>query len=176
MRTPLDQFEAAFNKLTLLLAASVAMSIGLIAVLIPLNLFLLKTHLGSIWWLFEGVEYALYFGVFLGAPRVLQQGAHVRVDIVISALPKPAAARLDRILDGAGFALCMLLCFYGLRAVLSEYQDGTMPDKDLRIANWIVLSGFAGSFLLLAIEFLLRMRPERVLTAGKEAAVGETGF
>ena len=70
----------------------------------------------------------------------------------------------------------MLLCFYGLRAVISEYQDGTLPDKDLRIANWIVLSGFAGSFLLLAIEFLLRMRRERVLTTGKDAPVGDAGF
>ena len=176
MRTPLDRFEAAFNKLTLFFAALVAISIGLFAVLISLNLFLIRTHLGSIWWLFEGVEYALYFGVFLGAPWVLQQGAHVRVDILTSALPKRAAAWLDRILDGAGFALCMLLCFYGLRAVLSEYQDGTMPDKNLRIANWIVLSGFAGSFLLLAIEFLLRMRSERPLTAGEEAAAGDSGF
>lgn len=176
MRTPLDRFEAAFNKLTLFFAALVAISIGLIAVLIPLNLFLVKAHLGSIWWLFEGVEYALYFGVFLGAPWVLQQGAHVQADILTSALPKRAAARLDRILDGAGFALCTLLSFYGLRAFLSEYQEGTMPDKDLRIANWIVLSGFAVSFLLLAIEFLLRMRSERVLTASEKTAVGESGF
>ena len=55
-----------------------AVSIGLIAVLIPLNLLLIKMQWGSIWWLYEAVEYALYVGVFIGAPWVLRQGAHVR--------------------------------------------------------------------------------------------------
>lgn len=176
MRTPLDRFEVAFNRLTLCLAALVAISIGLIAVLIPLNLFLIRVHLGSISWLFEGVEYALYFGVFLGAPWVLQQGAHVRVDVVTSALPAGAAARLDRFVDIAGSALCALLCFYGVRAALSEYQDGTLPDKDLRIDNWIVLAAFAFSFLMMAVEFLLRLRPVRVLDTGDGGPAGEAGF
>lgn len=176
MRTPLDAFEVAFNRLTLFFAILVAISIGLIAFLIPLNLFLVKTQLGSLWWLFEGVEYTLYFGVFLGAPWVLQQGAHVRVDVVTSSLPEKVAARLDRTMDGVGFGLCVILCFYGVRATFSEYQEGTMPDKDLRIANWIVLSAFSISFLMLALEFLFRMRSERMLNVKAEEVIGESGF
>ena len=42
MRKQLDLFEAAFNRTILVLAWCVAASIGLIAVLIPLNLFLVK--------------------------------------------------------------------------------------------------------------------------------------
>ncbi len=72
MRRRLDRFEAGFNRAMLYLAVLVAVSIGLFAVLIPLNLFLVKFKLGSIWWLYEAVEYALYFGVFVGAPWVLQ--------------------------------------------------------------------------------------------------------
>jgi TRAP-type C4-dicarboxylate transport system permease small subunit len=175
LRSALDSFETVFNRLTVLLALVVAISIGLIAILIPLNLLLIRTHLGSLWWLFEGVEYALFFGVFLSSPWVLQQGAHVRVDVVTSALPREMAAWLERFIDSAGFALCVLLCIYGVRAMVSEYQDGTLPDKDLRIPNWIVLAGFSISFLMLSVEFLLRMRLERVLIPGRQAK-SETGL
>ncbi|NJN39752.1 MAG: TRAP transporter small permease subunit [Gammaproteobacteria bacterium] len=95
MRRRLDSFEAGFNRFVYFLAVLVAISIGLITVLIPLNLFLVKYQLGSIWWLYEGVEYALFVGVFIGAPWVLQQGAHVRVDVVLTALPKLQAVRLE---------------------------------------------------------------------------------
>ncbi|SVC87535.1 uncharacterized protein METZ01_LOCUS340389, partial [marine metagenome] len=60
MHRPIDRFEAGFNQVILYLAYLVALSIGLFAALIPLNLFLIKTQLGSIWWLYEGVEYTLY--------------------------------------------------------------------------------------------------------------------
>ena len=135
----------------------VAASIGLIALLVPLNLLLIKMRWGSMWWLYEAVEYTLYVGVFIGAPWVLRQGAHVRVDVVTSALPRAIARRLERALDLAGASLCLLLCYYGTRSALLEYADGTLPDKDLRIDNWYMMTVFAVSFLLLAVEFLMRL-------------------
>ena len=158
MYSRVDRFEAGFNRLTLYLAYLVALSIGLIAVLIPLNLFLIKTQLGSIWWLYEGVEYSLYFGVFIGAPWVLNQGAHVRVDVLTAGLSRETARKVDRVVDIAGAALCALLCFYGSRITIWEFQDGTMPDKDLRIPTGYMMVIFSASFFLLAVEFLLRFR------------------
>ena len=158
MYSRVDRFEAGFNRLTLYLAYLVALSIGLIAVLIPLNLFLIKTQLGSIWWLYEGVEYSLYFGVFIGAPWVLNQGAHVRVDVLTAGLSRETARKVERVMDIAGAALCALLCFYGSRITIWEFQDGTMPDKDLRIPTGYMMVIFSASFFLLAVEFLLRFR------------------
>lgn len=172
MHSALDSFEAAFNRLTWFLAVLVAISIGLITVLIPLNLFLIKFQWGSMWWLYEGVEYALYVGVFIGAPWVLHQGAHVRVDVVISALPPAKARQLERFLDIAGAALCLLLCYYGVRATIGEYHDGTLPDKDLRIANFYMTAVFAFSFLALAVEFLLRFRRAAKAEAEKREREG----
>ncbi len=171
-----DSFEAGFGWVTLFLASLVAISIGLIAVLIPLNLFLVKFQLGSIWWLYEAVEYALYVGVFIGAPWVLRQGAHVRVDVLTSALPAAGAFHLERVLNVAGVSLCLFLCFYGLRGAMSEFVDGTLPDKDLRIANWYMLVVFAASFFMLAIEFLLRLRRVREIVTEEEAAAPDSGF
>ncbi|MFP6710477.1 MAG: TRAP transporter small permease [Rhodospirillales bacterium] len=176
MHSQIDKFEAGFNRLTHFCAALVAISIGLMALLIPLSLFLVKFKLGSIWWLNESIEYVLYFGVFIGAPWVLQQGAHVRVDVLTSALPESAARKLDGLINLFGIALCILLCIYGTRAGIAEFIDQTMPDKDVKIANWIVVTVFAFSFLMLAIEFLLRMRNTRVLKIGNDSEVSEGGI
>ncbi len=158
MRRQLDAFEIGFNRVTHFLAVLVAISIGLIAVLIPVNLLLIKMQWSSLWWLYEAVEYTLYVGVFIGAPWVLHHGAHVRVDVLVTALPKNLAVQLERLVDIVGCVLCLVLFVYGARAALSEFEDGTLPDKDLRIANWYMLVVFAASFLLLAVEFLLRCR------------------
>ena len=133
----LDLFESGFNRLAVFLAAIVALSIAAIAVMIPLNLVLVKTGSTGIWWLFEGVEYALYFGLFLGAPWVLQQNAHVKVDLLLAAL-SGGTAKLN-ICNAGGFAL--YLTTLPARGVV-EYEDGTLPDKDVQIYNWIVQLSF----------------------------------
>ena len=172
----IDRFEAAFGGLLSGLIYVVAVSIGLIAILIPLNLLIIKLHWGSMWWLHEAVEYALYAGVFLGAPWVLQQGAHVRVDVIIAALPARAAQWLERIVDGLGSVLCITLFVYGVRMAISEFQDGTLPDKDLRIPTGYMMVVFAVSFALLAIEFALRVRRSFANRADERAPAGKSGF
>lgn len=169
-------FEPAFDKLLNFLIYLVGASIGLITVLIPCNLLLIKMRWGNLWWLHEAVEYALYVGVFLGAPWVLRQGAHVRVDVLTAALPARTAARLDNALNLFGAALCVLLCVYGARMMVSEFQDGTLPDKDLRIPTWYMMLVFSVSFLLLAVEFLLRMRRARERPETGQAKTSESGF
>ena len=155
--SPIAQLaDRAYGRLLGILIALVAMSIALIATLIPANLLLVKMQWGNMWWLHEAVEYALYVGVFLGAPWVLRQGAHVRVDVLLSALSARAATRLERAMDGVGALLCLTLCYYGVRIAISEFEDGTLPDKDLRIPTGYMMVVFATSFGLLAIEFVLR--------------------
>lgn len=176
MQRLIGNLETGFNRLTYSLAVLVAISIGLITVLIPTNLVMIKMGWGGIWWLYEGIEYTLYVGVFLGAPWVLQQGAHVRVDVVTGALPTKLSRRLDIVIDGAGVAVCLFLCVYGVRAAISEYDFGTMPDKDLRIANWYMLAVFAVAFLMLAVEFLFRMRRLWMGAEDASLAPGRSGF
>ena len=121
MTSLLDKFEGIFIKLTHFFAALVAISIGLFAVLIPLNLFIIKMHIGSMWWLNGSIEYALYFGVFAGAPWVLQKGAHVRVDVVTASISKEAAKQLDFCVNIFGAAMCFLLCIYCARRYYGVY-------------------------------------------------------
>ncbi len=136
---------------------------------------IIKLNIGSMWWLNGSIEYALYFGVFGGATWVLQQGAHVRVDVVTASLSAEAGKQLDFFINIFGAALCVFLCIYGARAGVMEFIDGTIPDKDLRVPNWIVVSFFSFSFAMLAIEFLFRMRTNRVLSTKSDKS-SEVGF
>ncbi len=176
MNKIIDSIEAGFNRFLRFLISLVATSIGFFAILIPINLLLIKQEWGALSWLNESIEYALYIGIFIGAPWVLQQGAHVKVDVFISMLPRRAAVRMERLLDVLGAALCAILCFYGSRATMMEFVDGTLPDKDLRIANWIMLSFFALSFFLLTMEFLFRLRRAGAIVEEEAANTTKAAF
>lgn len=172
MASAIDRFEATFERLNQALAACAAVSVALFTVLIPVDMMLRKLGWGSLSWLNEGAEYGLYTGVFLTAAWVLHQGAHVRVDLVLTLLPKQASLMLERGIDLAGALLCAVFFYYGVRGSMIEYAFGTLPDKDLQIPNWIMVSVFAISFALLAIEFLLRFH-----RAGRgEIVVSDSGF
>ncbi|EBA06702.1 TRAP transporter small permease [Sagittula stellata] len=158
MASLIDRFEILFEKFNLFVAICVAGSIGLFAVLVPFDFFSRKLGLRGLEWLNEGAEYGLYAGVFLSASWVLYKGAHVRVDILLTALPKWAARKVERAVDLFGALLCFCMAYFGANGTLSAYAFGSLPDKDLQVPNWIVLAVFTVSFVMLAIEFLYRFR------------------
>jgi len=176
MRTFLDRFEAGFNALNTFIAVLAAVTIGAFAILIPVDLMLRKLAWGNFPWLHEGIEYTLYVGVFLSAAWVLNKGAHVRVDILVSMLSKRGAIRLEQVLDLMGAVLCGILCYYGITAALVEYADDAMPDKDLQIANWYMMVVFAVSFAMLSLEFLFRLRRARELLIEESDPTKKAGF
>ncbi len=110
----------------------------------------------------------------MSAAWVLNKGAHVRVDIVIVALPDRAAKRLEQAVDLTGAVLCAAMCYFGATGAIGEYVLGTLPDKDLRVPNWYMLAVFAISFALLTVEFLLRFR--RVGKEADGATSSDAGF
>ncbi|WP_417408046.1 TRAP transporter small permease subunit [Hoeflea sp.] len=105
MSSFIDSFETLFEKLNLCVAVCVAGSIGLFAILVPLDFFSRKLGWGGLEWLNEGAEYGLYAGVFLSAAWVLYKGAHVRVDIILTAIPARLSATVERLIDLFGVLL-----------------------------------------------------------------------
>lgn len=167
----LDRFETGYNRLTHFLASLVAVSIALFAILIPFDLLIRRLGWGNLPWLYEGIEYALYAGVFLGAPWVLQQRAHVRVDIIATALPEGVAARLEQGLNAVGAIISGALCYYGVGATITDFIEDSKPDKLLVIADWWMMGIFSVACLMLVIGFLLRLRHRGDATAGDDPAV-----
>lgn len=172
----LDRFEAGFDRLMIFLASLVAASIALFAIMIPLDLLIRSLGWGNFPWLYEGIEYALYFGIFLGAPWVLREGAHVRVDVLLVSLPKAVAARLEQAVDLGGAVISGVLCIYGVRSTIEHFVEGTIPDKLLVVANWYLMAAFTVAFFMLAIEFLLRLRRANAAEDQEESVASGAGF
>jgi TRAP-type C4-dicarboxylate transport system permease small subunit len=154
----------------------VALSLGLFAVAIPLDLLMRRVGLGNMPWLYELIEYVLYAGVFLATPWVLREGAHVRVDIVVSALPRAQAVWLERLLDLIGAAISGVLLYYGWRAAIEAYVGDSRQFKTLIIFDWWLMTIFCVAALLLMIEFLLRMRRAGAVLDADEDATAKAGF
>lgn len=131
--------------------------IGLFAILIVADLVLRKLGLPLIKGMQEIIEYALYVVVFLGAPWVLRLGAHIRIDIMLSMIGEKRARFFEIILDLVGFVICLLLVYYGVRNLIDAYEFGSAQRQVFVVMEWHLLVIFVLSFVLCALEFLLRI-------------------
>jgi len=131
--------------------------VGLMAVMIFLNIVLRILGIQTIEWVNEMAEYALYVSAFFAAPWVLRLGLHVRIDILANTLPKKIAYWLERIVDVVGIIICATVAYYSALASYAAYESGSAIYKNLIIPEWPVLAVIPISFVMLTIEFMLRL-------------------
>ncbi|MBO0765994.1 MAG: TRAP transporter small permease [Hyphomicrobiaceae bacterium] len=125
-----------------------------------------NTGLGGIAWSGEASEDIIYLLTLMAAPWLLRQGQHIRVDILLRALPGKAAWLMEWAGDILGLACSLYFVWYGWQVLAASYAAGAITIKTLITPEWWMLAPLPASFLLLAIEFLCRMhrlaRAERV--------------
>ncbi len=173
---PVAAVDRFFGKLNNAIGFIVAISLALFAVSISLDLAMRRVDLGNIPWLYEVIEYVLYGGVFLAAPWVLREGGHVRVDLLLTSIPRNAAIRLEQLLDVLGAFVCLVLCYYGWRAGLDAFVSDSRQFKTLIVHDWWLMSIFSVGLFLLAIEFLLRLSRTAESLAKDEDVTEKPGF
>jgi TRAP-type transport system small permease protein len=99
-----------------------------------------------------------YLTTVLAAPAVLRRGQHIRVDILLRVLPPRLAWCFEWIGDIIGVVCCVYFVWYGVRVTLASYAAGAVSIKTLVLPEWWLLAPMPVCFLLLAIEFVFRMR------------------
>ncbi|MGV3570764.1 MAG: TRAP transporter small permease [Ramlibacter sp.] len=109
-------------------------------------------------WSNEVSELMLYLMTMLVAPWLLRQGQHIRVDIVLQALPPRLAWSLEWVGDGIGLACCLFMAWYGTVAAWSSYQGGALNIKTLVTPEWWSLAPLPIVFAMLSVEMVFRMR------------------
>ena len=109
-------------------------------------------------WANEVTEYALYFITMLTAPWLLRRGMHIRVDVLLRAIPRPLAWYCEWLTDAIALVCCIAIAFYGVKAVLSSQAISGMVVKVLSVPEWWLLAPLPATFTLLAIEVLFRMQ------------------
>lgn len=111
----------------------------------------------GIGWSNEVSEFILYVVTLCVAPWLLRQGQHIRVDIVLQAIPPKMAWGLEWVGDLLGFACCVVMSFYGFQATWASYSANALSIKTLVTPEWWSLAPLPLVFFLLSIEMLCRM-------------------
>ena len=108
-------------------------------------------------WSNEVSELLLYLITMCVAPWLLRQGQHIRVDIVLRAIPRGTAWFLEWVGDILGLACCVVFAWIGTQAAWASYTSGAVNIKTLVTPEWWALAPLPAVFMLLAIEMLFRM-------------------
>ena len=76
-------------------------------------------------------EDILYLLTLLAAPWLLRQGQHIRVDILLRALPARIGWLLEWVGDVLGLACSLYFVWYGWKVLSASYQAGAITIKTL---------------------------------------------
>jgi TRAP-type C4-dicarboxylate transport system permease small subunit len=102
-------------------------------------------------------EDCLYLVTLLAAPGLLRQGQHIRIDIVLRALPWRAGWLLEWLGDGLGIVCCLCFVWYGVGVAAASLANGSLSIKTLVMPEWWLMAPMPIAFALLTVEFVFRM-------------------
>jgi len=109
-------------------------------------------------WANEISEAMLFLVTLLTAPWLLRRGQHIRVDIVLRAVPPRVGWLFEWAVDLLGLGCCALIAWYSARAALASFNAGSLSIKTLVTPEWWLLTVLPAAFTCLTIEMLFRMR------------------
>lgn len=157
-----NRAAAVYGRLLEALALAGCAVIFLMTLMICADVLLRNVHLipgvYGLEWSTEISEAMLYIVTILTAPWLLRQGQHIRVDIVLRAVPARLGWYFEWIADVLGLSCCLIVFWYGVEATLASYRAGAMTIKTLVTPEWWLLSLLPAGFLLLSAEMAFRMR------------------
>lgn len=140
------------------LAYVAALVLGAMAVLVTADVVLRNAGAGGLPWVNEVSEYSLPVATLLVAPWLLHRNEHVRLDVLLSSLPRRISLGLERAADVAGIVICAVFVWYGMRLIADSMHLGSMVVKTLTVPEWWQYALVPVCFALLAVEFARRLR------------------
>jgi TRAP-type transport system small permease protein len=146
-------------------AVIAAALLGITALLVTGDVVARNIGLGTLPWILEVSEYVLPLATFLVAPWLLTRNEHVRLDVLLTALPPRLARALGRVGDLLGLAVSAVFVVYGARAVASSAQQGSLVIKSIVFPEWWLYAPVPVCFALLAVEFVRRLLGHGALAA-----------
>ncbi len=158
----MDRLEAAYGKLLEAFALAACALVFGMTLMICVDVLLRNVRIipgvAGLEWSNEISEGALYLITMLTAPWLLRRGQHIRVDIILRAVPNRVGWSFEWVVDVMGLASCLFITYYGARAAIASFKAGSVSIKTLVTPEWWLLSVLPVAFLALSIEMLLRMR------------------
>lgn len=158
----MQRLEAAYGRvLDALALAACALILGM-TLMICADVFLRNVRIipsmVGLAWSNEISEAMLFLVTMLTAPWLLRRGQHIRVDIILRAVPPIVGWLFEWIVDVLAFACCALIAYYSARAAWASYAAGSLSIKTLVTPEWWLLAVLPAAFALLTLEMAFRMR------------------
>ncbi len=140
----LDRVEEAFCALSLLLTA----------IVLFINVVLRYVFSASTSWAEELIRYLMIWITFIGGSVCVRKGAHIRMDFLLTMLPKSAAVALTRIVFVIAAGFCAALFWYSYRLVMFTVElHQTSPAMGLPM--WIPYLAMPIGSALMTLRFLM---------------------
>jgi TRAP-type C4-dicarboxylate transport system permease small subunit len=155
------RLSAAFGRLFDALAVVAALVLLGMVILVTADIVLRNVTTRGFVWANEVSEYALYVMTLLTGPWLLRKGQHVRLDLVLTAVPQRVAWVMEAAGDILGFVVCLGMIYFGAYMTIDAWQLGSITIKNLIFPEWWLLAPMPVIFTLIAIEFVFRF--QRVL-------------
>lgn len=153
----MDRLSGAFGTVLDYLMVIACVLLLAMTMLIGGDVLTRNAGLGGIAWSNEVSESILYLLTLLSAPWLLRKGQHIRVDILLRAVPARVGWFLEWLGDLIGLACSVYLVWYGLKVLGASYSAGAITIKTLVTPEWWLIAPLPAAFLLVAIEFIFRM-------------------
>lgn len=157
----IDRFSASYSRFLAwlaLLGCAILMAMMLIIVAdVALRNLPIPGMPRGLAWSNEISELMLYLITMCVTPWLLRQGQHIRVDIVLQAVPPELAWYMEWVGDTIGLACCVVIAWFGTQAAWTSYVSGAVNIKTLVTPEWWLLAPLPLVFVLLAIEMVFRM-------------------
>jgi TRAP-type C4-dicarboxylate transport system permease small subunit len=154
----MDTLSRAYGWLLDVLMLVACLLLLAMTLIIGVDVATRNTGLGGLAWSNEVSEDILYLITLLVAPWLLRQGQHIRVDILLRALPARVGWLMEWIGDVLGLACSLYFVWYGWKVLATSYAAGAVSIKTLVTPEWWLLVPLPVAFTLFAVEFVFRMR------------------
>ena len=160
MTTATSSPRSATSKIYTLLmnscGAIAAVTFGLMSLLVSFDVIFRNLNLDIIPASVEISEYMLMIATFIAAPWVLYRNEHIRIDVLLNAIPKSVTFLLELVSNLIGFLVTAILTWQSIIVLTDYYSQGSVVFKELIFPEWwLTLPLLIGS-VLLSLEFVRR--------------------
>lgn len=146
-----------YERLTAVLAAIAACLVLLMAFWITYDVVTRNLFGMASPWAFDLSEYALVWITFLAAPWVLLNDRHIRIELLIDALPTGYQRAFGVAVSVIAIAACAVLTWRCGIAAADYYSRGDMMPRIWRIPKILPFAIIPVGALLLSVAFVFRL-------------------
>lgn len=149
--------SAIFGRLLDAMMLVACLLLLFMTLLIGADVALRNMKLGGVSWSNEVSEYILYLVTLLSAPWLLRAGQHIRVDILLRAMPSRVGWLFEWLGDLLGLACSLYFVWYGWKVLAASYSSGAVSIKTLVLPEWWLMVPMPVAFMAVSVEFVFRM-------------------